>query len=37
MEQTKKNNPLGDILQEAMGKVREMVDAKHHRGAAHHR
>ncbi len=27
MEQTKKNNPLGDILQEAMGKVREMVDA----------
>ena len=27
MEQTKKNNPLGDILQEVMGKVREMVDA----------
>ena len=27
MEQTNKKNPLGDILQEAMGKVREMVDA----------
>ena len=27
MEQTNKKNPLGDILQETMGKVREMVDA----------
>ena len=27
MEQTNRKNPLGDILQEAMGKVREMVDA----------
>ena len=27
MEQSSKKNPLGDILQEAMGKVREMVDA----------
>ena len=27
MEQTNRTNPLGDILQEAMGKVREMVDA----------
>ena len=26
MEQTNRKNPLGDILQEAMGKVREMVD-----------
>ena len=27
MEQTNRKNPLGDILQEAMSKVREMVDA----------
>ena len=27
MEQTSRKNPLGDILQDAMGKVREMVDA----------
>ena len=27
MEQAGRKNPLGDILQETMGKVREMVDA----------
>ena len=27
MEQTNRKNPLGEIMQEAMGKVREMVDA----------
>ena len=27
MDQTNRKNPLGEIMQEAMGKVREMVDA----------
>ena len=27
MEQTNKKNPLSDLMQDAMGKVREMVDA----------
>ena len=27
MEQMNKKNPLGDLIQDAMGKVREMVDA----------